>query len=180
MTSERSEAKTTKLNTRTAGLEKGLDEFVNKKQPLQLPADVRKWIADNSWWLALIGGILSIWGTWGFWQLGHYVDGLSRYTNDLAHVYGSTTYATELGPFWYLALFGLLAEGILLLMAVSKLKDHKKAGWDLLFYVSLINLIVGIIYLFVPGYGIGSLLVTLLGAAVAWFFLFQIRNRFLN
>jgi hypothetical protein len=178
--SEKAGSNTANFSSRTAGLEKWLDELVNKKQPVQLPGEAKRWIADNVWWIVIIGGVLSLWSAWTFWQLGHYVDGLSRYVNELSRVYGSTTYATELGPMWYLALVGLIIEGILLLMAFPKLKEHKKSGWDLLFYVSLVNIVIGVVYLLVPGYGFGSLIGTLLGAAIGWFFLFQIRSRFVR
>jgi len=44
--------------------------------------------------------------------------------------------------------------------------------------VSLVNIVVGLVYILVPGYGLGSLIGALLGAAISWFFLFQIRSRF--
>lgn len=176
--SEKSDAKSVNRNTRTAGLETWLDEMVNKKQPLQLPTGARQWIADNAWWITLIGGILTLLGAWNFWQLGQALDGVNRWANEVARVYGSTTYAAELGPMWYLALVGLAVEGVLLLLAVPKLKDHKKSGWDLLFYTSLVSLAIGVVYLLVPGYGVGGLVGALLGAAISWFFLFQVRSRF--
>ena len=99
--------------------------------------------------------------------------------NEMARLYGST-YSTDLGIMWYVALAGLVVEGVLLLLAVAPLKALKKSGWDLLFYVSLVNIVVGLVYILVPGYGIGSLLGSLIGAAISWFFLFQIRSRFSN
>lgn len=171
-------AKKTDLGAHTAGLEKWLDEAVNKKQPLQLPTNVRKWIAENAWWITLIGGIASLWSVWGFWQAGQYINGLGRWADELAKTYGSTTYATELGPLWYLALAGLFVQAVVMLLAVSKLKDHKKAGWNLIFYVSLINIVIGIVYLLVPSYGAGSLIGTAVGTAISWFFLFQVRSYF--
>jgi hypothetical protein len=165
------------FSSKTLGLEQWLDETVNKKQPLQLPLSARAWIADNSWWLAIIGGVLSLWGAWSFWQIGHYLSGLNQLANEVARLSGSS-YSTDLGVMWYVALIGLVIEGALLLLAVSPLKAHKKTGWDLLFYVSLVNLVVGVVYILVPGYGLGSLIGSLIGAAISWFFLFQIRSRF--
>ncbi len=171
--------KSANFSSKTLGLEQWLDETVNKKQPLQLPLGARKWIAENSWWLAIIGGVLSLWGAWSFWQLGQYLSGLTQVTNELARLYGAN-YTTDLGFMWYVALAGLVVQGALLLLAVSPLKNMKKSGWDLLFYVSLVSLVVGLVYVFVPGYGLGSLIGSVLGAAISWFFLFQIRSRFVK
>lgn len=170
-------ARSANVNSKTFGLERWLDETVNKNQPVQLPSGARTWIADNSWWLAIIGGVVSLWGAWSFWQIGHYLSGLNQLANEMARLSGSS-YSTDLGVMWYVALAGLVVEGVLLLLAVPLLKDHKKTGWDLLYYVSLVSLFVGLVYLFVPGYGVGSLIGSLLGAAISWFFLFQIRSRF--
>lgn len=173
--SEKEHVKATKpTNASVAGLEKWVDEIVNKKQPLQLPANVRKWIGDNAWWLVLIGGILSLWSAWGFWQAAHVLNGL----NELARAYGSTTYATELGPMWYAALIGILLEGVLMLLAVPKLKNHQKSGWNLVFYSSFVSLLVGVVYLLVPAYSLGGLIGALIGTAISWFFLFQVRSQF--
>jgi len=175
--SDKASAKTAAFSSKTLGLEQWLDETVNKKQPLQLPIGVRKWLAENSWWLALIGGVLSLWGAWSFWQLGHYLSGFNQVANEVARLYG-TNYSTDLGVMWYVALAGMVIEGVLLLLAVSPLKNMRKSGWDLLFYVSLVSIIVGLVYVLVPGYGLGSLIGSALGAAISWFFLFQIRSRF--
>ncbi|HRJ06132.1 MAG TPA: hypothetical protein PK096_01015 [Candidatus Saccharibacteria bacterium] len=176
--SESTQTNSVKFNANIAGLEQLLDDTVNKKQPLQLPTNVRKWLADNVWWMSLAGGVLSLWGAWSFWQVGHYLSGVSTYLNELARVSGTTAYSADLGVMWYVALIGLVIEGILLLLATSKLKQGSKSGWNLLFYTSLVSLAVGLVYLFVPGYGFGGLLGTLVGTAVGWFFLFQIRSRF--
>lgn len=178
--SEKEHVKAVKTAGMVSGLEKWVDEIVNKKQPLQLPTNARKWIADNSWWIILIGGVLSLWSTWGFWQAGHYIDGLNRWANEVSKMYGGNTYATELGPMWYVALAGIALEGILMLLAVSKLKNHQKSGWNLVFYSTLVSLVVGVAYLLVPAYGFGSLIGTLIGTAFSWFFLFQVRSRFIN
>lgn len=176
--SEKEHVKATKATSVVSGLEKWVDEVVNKKQPLQMPMNARKWIGDNSWWIVLIVGILSLWSAWGFWQAGHYIDGLNRWANEVSKMYGGSTYATELGPMWYIALIGLALEGVLMLFAVSKLKNHQKSGWNLVFYSTLVSLVIGVVYLFVPAYGFGSLIGTLIGTAISWFFLFQVRSQF--
>ncbi len=162
-------------NTQPAGLEKWLDEMINKKSSVQLPAGGKKWLGENVWWLALIGGVLNLWGAWSFWRLGHsaneLLEGLGRY-------YGNTLYTQELDVWWYLVLAAMVGQGVLLLMAFQKLKEGKKTGWNLLFYGSLLSIVMGVLYLFVPGYGGGSLVGTAIGTLIGWFLLFQMRSHF--
>lgn len=164
-------------NTQPAGLEKWLDETY-KKLPVQLPEGARKWLADNAWWLTLLGGILALWGAWGFWQTGHYVSDLARWADQLSRATGGTGTSTDLGVMWYLALASLVVEGVLYLMAFSSLKEHKKSGWNLLFYASLVGVVMGVLQAFVPGYGMGSLVGVVIGVVIGWFVLFQVRSKF--
>lgn len=167
-------------DTQPAGLEKWLDETY-KKLPIQLPEGARKWLADNAWWLTLIGGILSLWGAWGFWQAGHYLSSWARWADEVNRAYGvNTSSTTDLSVMWYVALAAMLVQAVLYLLAFSKLKEHKKSGWNLLFYSSLVSLVMGIVYIFVPGYGAGSLIGVAIGAIIGWFFLFQVRGKFVK
>jgi hypothetical protein len=51
-------------------------------------------------------------------------------------------------------------------------------GWNLLYYNMMLNLVVGILYLFVSGYGAANLIGSVIGVAIGWFFLFQVRSQF--
>jgi hypothetical protein len=160
----------TQYDTQPAGLEKWLDQQ-SKASPLQLPADAKKWIADNAWWIALIGGLLSAGGALAFWQVAHAAD-------ELVRVYGVLTGTTSLGFMWYVLLIVMAASAALMLLAVSPLKNHRKMGWNLLYYNMMLNLVVGILYLFVSGYGAANLIGSVIGVAIGWFFLFQVRSQF--
>ena len=164
-----------KYDSQPMALEKWLDENLNKKFPVQLPDGAKKWLADNSWWLALIGGGVSLWGAWRFWQLGHTA---SQFLNGLSQVYGVNTYSQDLSVFWYVVFAAMLVQAVLLLMAFQKLKVHKKSGWNLLLYSSYVSVITGVVYLMLPYYGFGSLLGTALGAVISWYILFQVRSHF--
>lgn len=168
----------TSYNTQPAGLEKWLDETY-KKGP-QLPDGGKKWLGDNAWWLALIGGILSLWGAWGFWNASQYVSTIGRWADDISRVTGVDYGTSSLGFAWYVALAAMVLQGVLLLMAFQKLKVHQKSGWNLLFYSSLVSLVMGVVYIMVPGYGAGSLIGTAIGAVIGWFFLFQARGKFVK
>ncbi len=159
-------------NTQPTGLEKTLHEFYTKTITINLPKEAQKWLAENSWWLALIGGLLSLWGAWNFWSIAHYASQWITWANQI------TGSSTSLGIAWYTALIAMVIQGVLLLLAVQQLKSHKKSGWNLLFYTSYIAVVIGVIDLFVPGYGFGSLLGMVIGTLIGWFFLFQTRSYF--
>jgi hypothetical protein len=72
----------------------------------------------------------------------------------------------------------MVVSAVLLLGAVSPLKNRRKQGWNLVFYSTLVSLALGIFYLFVDGYGFGSLVGYLIGALIGWYFLFQTRSQF--
>ena len=72
----------------------------------------------------------------------------------------------------------MVAQAVLLLMAYQKLKVHQKAGWNLIFYSSLVSLVTGALYLLTPYYGATSLVGVLIGVVIGWWLLFQIRGKF--
>lgn len=163
------------VQKKLTGLEGWLDGIFGDKFPVQLPKAVREWIVKASPWLALIGGILSLWAAWSFWQAGHYVNRLVDWANTLSAAYGGTT-VTHLGLMWYLSLVVLLVQALLLLLAFPGLRDRKKNGWNFIFYSSIVAVVLGVVQLFVSGYGFGSLLGSLIGAAISMFILFQVRS----
>ena len=127
-------------NTQPVGLEKWLDETYTKL-PIQLPTEAKKWISDNIWWITAIGGVLMLWGVWSVWQLAHYADGFAKWANEISKAYGDSPVSNDLGVFWWAGLCVMVIEAVVLLLAVSPLKDHKKLGWNLLFYSSLLSLL---------------------------------------
>lgn len=161
-----------------SGLEGWLDGIFGEKFPVQIPKAGREWIVKVSPWLALVGGILGLWASWSFWRAGHYVNQLVEWANTLSAAYGGTTTATHLGLMWYLALVVLLLQSVLLLMAFSGLKAQKRSGWNLLFLTTLVALLLGVVELFVSGYGFGNFLGSVIGAAISFYLLFQVRSYF--
>lgn len=164
------------VSKKLSGLEGWLDGIFGEKFPLQLPKAAREWIVKVSPWLALIGGVLGLWASWSFWQAGHYVNKLVEWANTLSTAYGGTASTTHLGLMWYIALVVLLVQSVLMLLAFTGLRDRKKTGWNLVFFSTLVALVLGLVQLFVSGYGFGSLLGSLIGAAISFFILFQVRS----
>ena len=165
-------------NTKPAGLEKWADGVFGKNAPFKMPEGGRAWFANNVWWLALIGGVLSLWAAWSAWQTTRYVSQWSTYLDEAARQLGTPTVGSTFGFTYYLALAAMATQGVLLLMAFQKLKIQQKAGWNLIFYSSLISLVVGVLYLFTPYYGPSSLIGVAIGVAIGWWVLFQIRGKF--
>ncbi len=121
--------------------------------------------------LALIFGVLQALAVLALWQLGHAVNAYLS----VAIAYGSV--APTLGFFYYLGMAVLVVDAIILLMAYAPLKVHSKKGWDLLFFGSLLNLLYGILIVFDGAYGgLDKLLGSLLGSAIAFYLLFQVRD----
>src|SRR5258708_2310004 len=143
-----------------------------------LPENWRKSLSDFMPWLALIVGVLSLLAAWGVWGAGMIVNSAVSYTNALNSYYRPPTVATAGWTLWlWLALITILAEGVLYLLAFPALRAHKKMGWDLLFYGALVNLAYAIVVIFAfPVDGVGRLIGSLIGSAIGFYFLYQIRS----
>lgn len=137
-----------------------------------LPENFRKWLADNIWWLVLIGVILSLFvviPTFGVLLFGGAV---------LTSVYGAQSMYN--GGVFVWALFALMfvvADLVLSALAIAPLKTYRKLGWSLLFLVVLLN-VLSTVLTFVANFSFGGLLSGLIGAAIGGYFLFEIRSYF--
>lgn len=173
--SEQSTPKDTKETAKAqlAGLEKWAYQTFNTNNPVQIPENGRKWIAENVWWLSAVGGILTLIAAYQMWQMVYAVSQLDNFYR----AFGYTGAASV--SFWWHILFAItILEGIVMLVAVQKLKVLQKAGWNLLFYLSLLGVAMGVIGVLTPGYGFGYLLGAALGVAISWTILMQIRDKF--
>lgn len=160
------------VDAKLSGLEKWAYDTFNTNNPVKIPEAGRKWIAENVWWLAAIGGVLTLIGAYQMWRAAHVLSSLDS-------LYRAVGYVGYTPGIWWYIMFGItLLEGIVLLVAISKLKTMQKSGWKLLFYLSLVSVALGIISLLTPGYGVGSLIGVAIGIAISWTILMQIRDRF--
>ncbi len=157
-------------------LEKQLDKLLGKGSPYQMSDKARHALAGASWAIALFIGIFQAWAALSLWDLGDHAVAVLNYANDLA---GGGVTVPSLGFFFYFSLLVILADAVLLLMAVPHLKDLKKRGWELLYYSLLINIIYSFLRIFSNiGGGFGQFIVQLFFSAIAGYFLFQIRDVF--
>jgi len=161
-------------------LETTLDDVLNKNAPVKLPENGRKTLAGALWWLALIGGVAQMYFAWAFWRDWHRVDEALGTLNSLARAYGVDTGSTDLGLFFYLSIAVLALSGALLLLATPGLKAMKKAGWDLLFYGLLVNLVYGVVVVFTDYGTLGDLFGAALGSLIGAYLLFQVRSQFMK
>lgn len=155
--------------------EKALEPPIASLPPL--PKDAKKFLAGLFPWLALISGIFQLLGAWWLYdayrRAGEYIDVLNRWAGAYGYNEGLTAWV-------WLAVIFLIIDGIILLMAFPKLQKKEKAGWDLLLLAALINVVYGVITLFIDGSrgGLGNLIWTLLWSGVGLYILFQIRESF--
>jgi magnesium-transporting ATPase (P-type) len=164
-----------------ADLEKTLDD-VYKKAPA-LPESGRKLIVEWLPWITLVFGVLTLWSAFWLWQWAHALDKWVDLANSVSSAYGGAIAATgRMNFFVWLSLGAMLVQAVIYLMASSPLKDRNKKGWDLLFYAGLVSLAVGLIGVFIGGSygGFSRLFGTLLGSAIGFYFLFQIRSYYLG
>jgi len=166
-------------------------DFINKlettvagwaKNVPHLPANGQKWIANNAWWIVLIGVILSgislivvFFGTLAAIAI---LAGVSAGTyNSFAGV-GITGYTIVAA---FIGLAFVLIRVLLMAAAISPLKALQKKGWVLLFVVWLVqavSVVVGaVLTLSIGGFFVG-IIFGAIGLAISGYFLFEIRNQF--
>jgi hypothetical protein len=146
-----------------------------------LPKAAEKWIAENSWWIVLVGTIASAISILvGIGAIFTYM----AFVGNAASYYGFYT-ASPYGPGWIVGsvvslLFSTLVV-ILLATAITPLKAMQRKGWDRLFLVLLIDVasvVIGSILSFsIFGFVIG-LIFGAIGVAISAYFLYEIQSYF--
>ncbi len=166
----------------TDQLETQLNELFVKNGP-ELPKGFKDFLVQYVPYLSLLGGIFSLWSAWGIW---HWANTASRYidtVNQWGAAFGVDPVSTSR---WSAALWASLIiiaiMGVLYILAFSPLKNRKKAGWNLLFYALLLNVLYGIVGIFINNYGggFGGFIGTVIGFIIGGYLLFQIRDAYLG
>lgn len=157
-------------------IENKLDDMLVKNAPYKLPENFKKGLVTAMPWLALLGGILSLLGAWSVYQIVSWASSWMGVANELGAAYGYYTgYSTAFGPLLWLSLLLLVVEAVVSFMAFGPLKEHKKRGWDLMFWLALLNVAYAVIYL-IAAPNIMQFLFSLLGSVIGLYLLFQIRS----
>jgi hypothetical protein len=164
---------------------KSLEESINnsvlgKKAPFQLPESSKKSLVNAYQWIALVLGILQVWAAYAVWQAYDRVDEFARYANELSRAVGSSARVDSLGPIFWVAILSLGASGALMLLAYPGLAAKKKAGWNFLFYGVIVNLLAGVLFLFVnDAYGgLDKFITSLISTAIGLWLIFQVRDHY--
>lgn len=145
-----------------------------------LPKNAQKWIADNVWWIVLIAVVLGVLGVFtGFGAIGA-LGAVTATYGALSPYYGVAVanVGAAITAAW-IALAGLAASVVLMALAISPLKEHKKKGWDLLFLSDIVYFAIVVVSAVIT-YSFGNIVGALLGTAIGFYFLFEIRSHFLG
>src|SRR5688572_7015485 len=158
-------------------IESKLDELLVKKAP-KLPDNLKKGIVTAMPWLTLIVGVLALFGAWGVYQLASWANSWMGVANELGATYGLYAgYSASFGPLLWVSLALLVAEAVMSFMAFSPLKAHQKRGWDLLYWLALLNVVYAVVSLIsVPN--LMQFLFSLVFSVLGLYVLFQIRSSY--
>lgn len=161
-------------------IEKKLDELLVKKAPFQLPENAKKALVQWMPWINLVFGVLQLWAALAFWNLAHLANDLTNYANSLYEVTGVETRVQSLNVFFWVSMFVLLADGVLILAAFPGLRARSKAkGWNLLFYALILNALYGVFRLFSEvGGGFAAFFWAAVWTVTGAYFLFQVRSHY--
>jgi hypothetical protein len=161
---------------------KKLEKMVGSwfKMVPSLPAAGQKWLAENVWWIALIGLVLSVIGIFvtifAVIAIASWTSGLDYYGYATVDPYSATALAgSVVSLIFSIVIVGLTA------VAISPLKAQRFRGWALLFtiyVVSAVEIVLNSILSFNPIGFIFGIIGGAIGLAIGGYFLFQIRAHF--
>jgi len=130
-----------------------LDFYLVQKAPFQIPDNIKEVIVKYGPWITAVLLLLSL--------------------PPLLVVLGVGTALMPFGGVGYAAGFGYLTVVLIIqigltVMALPGLFARKMAGWRLLFYSQLVNVVFGLLS--------GSIVGALIGAVISLYILFQVRS----
>lgn len=170
------------MATTLSKLESKMDELFVKNAP-KLPDGGKKFLAQWLPIISLVVGVLSLWTAYTLWHWAHIAEGASRYVNDLCNAYsvaacGNAAAASRFSLWLWAGIVLIGVEGVLYLLAYPALSKHKKQGWNYLFYGALLNLAYAVVSLFTSYNSVGNFIGALIGSAIGFYLLFQVRSAY--
>jgi hypothetical protein len=132
-----------------------LDYFLVEKSPITLPASVKEWIVKYLPWFWII--FLAIFLPFA---LGVTLIALPF----------TAGVAPGVGPSLSLAFFVFLAKMVLIVAALPGLFKRTKKGWTLLFYLTVLTFVYGLVQL--------NVINAVVSAVISLYVLFQIRSHY--
>lgn len=164
----------------TAPLEKNLEDIFIKKAPTML-AGGKKALVQYAPIASLIIGIWALLSAYWLWHWAHLANAYVNLANNLSRAYGGTAVTTSRFSVWvWLGVLVLAVQGVLYLLAYPGLRDHKKQGWNYIYYGILLEVAYGVVGLFTSYNSFGNLVGAVIGAAIGFWLLFQVRSSYLG
>lgn len=154
-------------------------EGVFKSAP-PLPDNAKKSLV-NAWpWIALVFGVLQLLAALSLWGIVTAAERAVNVANTYSMIYSGQTIGLSAGDktVIFLAVAMLLVDAFILLKAYPELKKHTRKGWDLLFLASLLNAAYAVVSLFINQRAVGGFLFSLIGSAIGFYLLFQVRSSY--
>ena len=152
-------------------IEKSLAE-IYKPAPA-LPTRARKTFTTAWPWLALLFAGIQLAAAVALWRRGH--DIISALDSQF---YLGDTVQPGRNLFYWLGLFSLVADGLILFIAYLRLSKNRLSGWRLLLAAAIVNVIYGIFAGFDNHSGIVVFSAALLVSGAMFYLLFQTRAHY--
>ncbi len=145
-----------------------------------MPENAKESLVKAWPWIALIFGVLQLLAAWGLWGLTRFVGGIYDYANTVSlYTTGQPAGPTSFDKsVIYLGIAVLAVDAVILLMAYPELVNRSRRGWDLLFIGSLLNVAYSVVTIFIDSRGVGSFIMSLLGSAIGFYLLFQVKSKY--
>lgn len=144
-------------------LEAILDEYMVIKAPFALPLGLKEFIAMVSPYLIVIFAVMAL-------PFILFALGLSTAFTPFAMM-GGYGYGWGFGGVVTLAV--AVIAFVMEVMAVPGLFKRTRGAWRLLFYVSIVNLVGGIL-------SVNGIVGAVIGAIISWYILFQMKDMYKN
>lgn len=141
-------------------LEETLDLYFGKKAPA-LPKDIKEILVKLAPYLAILGVVLSIPAILA-------VLGIGAIFAPFGMMGGWMTGRVFWGAGYYINMAFLIVMVILEALAISGLMKRTKAGWNYMFYASLVNILQNAV-----SFNLGGLII---GGVISFYLLFQVRE----
>ncbi len=162
------------------GTEDKLNDVFVKNAPFQIPENGRKAIVQYLPWISLVLSALVFLSVYWLWTWAHEASKIIDWANEISRAYGGTAAVptSRLTAGIWIGIAVLAVEGVLYLASFPGLKARKKQGWNLLFYLAILNIVYGVVITFTDYGGFGNLVGTLVGSLIGLYVLFQIRSHY--
>lgn len=140
-----------------------------------LPKNGQRWLAENAWWIVLIGVILGALGILGTLSAMFLAGAVLVGTLGVAGAaFGGLAFLAAIVPLAF-----AVVTIVITALAVAPLKGLKRNGWSLLFLVAVIN-VVALAVAFLLTLNLFGLVWGLLATAVSLYFLYEIQGFFVS